>query len=326
MNGTAFFHFLNDPLWDTPFFKRLSHNDTGRASGHHGGVVIPISLREYFPDLDESLASPVAPTMDRRIVAEMFLLDSRVGVELIRYQFQTWRATRSAESRLTDNLGLIRNQAREDDILLMQRSFDHLGIYRLILIPQSPATYPLVESLTSGRRWGALYADRPPISHSEIVSAREEMLAESYQPFVPTRVVVPRRSITRSAIARDTAFRETMLSQYDRRCAVSGIGLATQAIFEVQAAHVIGLCDGGADEPRNGIALTGTLHWAFDQGLFVVGEDRRIIVPPAVSAMGENEWLTQFHGRRIMEARSENLRTAAEAFTWHREKFLHRLA
>lgn len=81
MNADLLLQFLNDPAWDAPFFKRLAHNDTGQASGHQGGVVVPKDLRVYFPALDEGLASANAPTVDRYL-------------------------TRSAESRLTDNLGL----------------------------------------------------------------------------------------------------------------------------------------------------------------------------------------------------------------------------
>lgn len=129
---------------------------------------------------------------------------------------------------------------------------------------------------------------------------------------------VPRVATVRAAITRDTAFREPLLSQYQRRCAVSGIALATQTIAEVQASHVVGLGRGGAEEPRNGFTLTGTLHWAFDKGLFGVSDTRRVIVPQRVRSMPENAWLVQFHDKPILEARKPALRTAPEAFAWHR--------
>ena len=148
------------------------------------------------------------------------------------------------------------------------------------------------------------------------------MLADAGQPFVPVRENVPRVASTRAAIARDAAFRETLLGQYQRRCAVSGIALATHSVAEAQAAHVIPLGRGGADEPRNGFTLTGTLHWAFDRGLFGVGDNRRVVVPAAVRAMQENEWLVQFHDKRVAEPQSAGLRTAGEAFAWHRTNLL----
>ena len=99
---------------------------------------------------------------------------------------------------------------------------------------------------------------------------------------------------------------------------MSGIALATHSVAEAQAAHVIPLGRGGADEPRNGFTLTGTLHWAFDRGLFGVGDNRRVVVPAAVRAMQANAWLAQFHDKRVEEPQSAALRTAVEAFAWHR--------
>jgi putative restriction endonuclease len=178
--------------------------------------------------------------------------------------------------------------------------------------------------LTEERRWGVLFTDHPPISQTELLAARAEMLEDTTQPFVPLRADVPRVATNRQTIARDTAFRETLLTQYQRRCAVSGIALATQLHAEAEAAHVIPVGRGGPDEPRNGLTLTGTLHWAFDRGLFGVGENRRVIIPERVRGMQQNAWLVQFHDRPIAEANSVALRTASEAFAWHRANLVAR--
>lgn len=322
MNAELILEFLADPSWDAPFFKRLANNDTGDAPGHQGGVVIPVPLRPYFPALDENLASAVAPTVDRYLIAEMFIPGQQVGSDLIRYQFQTWGGTRSAESRITDNLGPLRNKAHGKDLLIMQRSRDRLDSFRLLLVRASDSAFKRFVDLTEGRRWGPLFTDRPPISQKELNAARNSMLADAATPFVPIRANVPRIATSRAAIARDAAFRETLLSQYQRKCAVSGIALATHSVAEVQAAHVIPLNRGGADEPRNGFTLTGTLHWAFDRGLFGVSGDRKVIVPRAVRAMAENEWLVQFHNRPVVDPINPALMTSAEAFSWHRANLL----
>jgi len=322
MNADLLLQFLNDSAWDAPFFKRLAHNDTGQASGHQGGIVVPKDLRGYFPALDEGLASAIAPTVDRYIIAEMFVPGQQVGSDMVRYQFQTWGGTRSAESRLTDNLGPIRNKADEGDLFIMQRSRDRLDSYRMVLVRQTDAAFAQIDELTQSRRWGALFATRLPISQQELIFARAAMLADTEQPFVPVRENVPRVATSRQVIARDTAFRETLLTQYRRRCAVSGIALATHSLAEAEAAHVIPIARGGADEPRNGFTLTGTLHWAFDRGLFGVGANRRVVVPAPVRAMPENAWLDQFHDKLIAEAETSTLRTASEAFAWHRANLL----
>lgn len=322
MNSNLLLRFLNDPAWDAPFFKRLAHNDTGQASGHQGGVVVPKCLRIYFPELDEGLASAKAPTVDRYLIVEMFLPGQQVGSDIVRYQFQTWGGTRSPESRLTDNLGPIRNKASEGDLFIMQRSRDRLDSYRILLVRKTDVAFARFDALVKGMKWGVLFAAHPPISQAELLAARTAMLVDTAQPFVPIREDVPRIATSRQAIARDTAFRETLLAQYRRRCAVSGIALTTHSLVEAEAAHVIPIGRGGPDEPRNGITLTGTLHWAFDRGLFGIGDNRRVVVPGRVRRMQENSWLVQFHDKPIAEADRSALRTANEAFAWHRANLL----
>ncbi|WP_206241679.1 DNA binding protein [Novosphingobium terrae] len=42
-----------DQEFEGPFFKRLSHNDSGAAKGKQAGFVIPKPSREFFPPLPE---------------------------------------------------------------------------------------------------------------------------------------------------------------------------------------------------------------------------------------------------------------------------------
>lgn len=78
---------------------------------------------------------------------------------------------------------------------------------------------------------------------------------------------------------RDVAFRRKVREAYDYRCAVSGLRLRNGGGRpEVQAAHIRPVEHQGSDSPRNGLALSGTLHWMFDRGLISVAEDHRILV------------------------------------------------
>ena len=256
MNSKLVIQFLRGPEWDLPFFKRLAHNDTGQAVGHQGGIVIPKDLRIFFPTLDEAVTSAAAPTVDRSLNAEMFIPGRQVGSNTIRYQFQTWRGRRRPESRITSNLGPITNLAHEGDLFVMQRNRERLDLFRLLLVRQSDEAFREFDRLTASRRWGPLFTDQPPISQEELTSARAAMLAETQQPFVPIRPDIPRVASSSAAIARAAAFRGTLLVEYERRCAVRWIALTTRSVAETQAAHVVPLGRGGADEPRNGLALT----------------------------------------------------------------------
>jgi putative restriction endonuclease len=75
--------------WDLPFFKVLANNDTGAASGHQGGIVIPMELRPFFPGLSDA-TSPWNPTTDQRIDADLFVENRFLASVSTRYQYQTW--------------------------------------------------------------------------------------------------------------------------------------------------------------------------------------------------------------------------------------------
>jgi putative restriction endonuclease len=47
---------------------------------------------------------------------------------------------------------------------------------------------------------------------------------------------------------------------------------------EVQTAQIRPVAAGGSDSIRNGLALSGTVHWMFDRGLISVDDDHSILV------------------------------------------------
>jgi putative restriction endonuclease len=77
---------------------------------------------------------------------------------------------------------------------------------------------------------------------------------------------------------RDLAFRRSVRAAYDNRCAVTGLRLINGGGRpEVQAAHIRPVADHGPDSVRNGLALSGTIHWLFDRGLLSVADDMTIM-------------------------------------------------
>lgn len=59
---------------------------------------------------------------------------------------------------------------------------------------------------------------------------------------------------------------------------------------EVQAAHIMPVAHHGPDSVRNGLALSGTVHWLFDRGLVSVADDGRLLfaadaIPDPVRAL-----------------------------------------
>ena len=310
---------LADPRWDTPFFKRLAHNDTSSAPGHQAGMVFPKDLRTYLPVLDEARTSTVAPTTDRYLRAEMFVGEALIGEGELRYQLQTWGGKRRAESRITDGFAPIHTRAFGGDLLLFQRSTEALDRYRLILVKQGDPEFRAINHLTGARNWGPLYATDAPVNQQQLSQANNEILSITEQPF---QLIGPvRRVDTRQRrIARCSVFRERVRRAYNHTCAVSSIDIATpRMIYEVESSHVVPVSEGGSDDLRNGLALTQTLHWAFDKGLFGIRPNRTIYIPRRVRAMQENSFLRQYENQPITEARSQGLRVHADAFRWHFE-------
>jgi putative restriction endonuclease len=317
MATSKILEFLSSEEWDAAFFKRLAHNDTGRAAGNQAGLVIPQKLRPFFPALDEGKTSRESPTVDRRILVYMFIGLRHVGEGRARYQFQTWGGKRSAEGRLTDNLSPIRGAAKEGDILVFQRSADTLDKFRLILFRRPSQGFTEINSFSQGRPWGALIDGQEPITDADLENAEEQFDELANERFV-VQTKRPRVESKRSRVARSSAFPGRVNREYAWTCAVSDVVLTTPSnLYEVQAAHVVPVCEGGPDDIRNGLALSHTLHWAFDWGLFGVGEDRRVYVPRRVRRMSNNRFLEHFIGKRITEARTEHLRVHEKAFAWH---------
>ncbi len=78
---------------------------------------------------------------------------------------------------------------------------------------------------------------------------------------------------------REAAFARQVKIAYGNRCAISGLALRNGGGRpEVQAAHIRPVERNGPDTVRNGLALSGTLHWMFDRGLISVDEDHSVLI------------------------------------------------
>lgn len=77
---------------------------------------------------------------------------------------------------------------------------------------------------------------------------------------------------------RDAKFKQHVRVAYDRTCAFTGLRLINgKGRPEVEAAHIRPVERGGNDWVRNGIALSGTVHWMFDRGLLSLSNDFSIL-------------------------------------------------
>jgi putative restriction endonuclease len=78
---------------------------------------------------------------------------------------------------------------------------------------------------------------------------------------------------------REAAFAAGVKQAYANTCAMTGLSIINGGgRAEVQAAHIRPVAHRGPDSIRNGLALSGTIHWIFDRGLVSIDEDYRILV------------------------------------------------
>lgn len=119
---------------------------------------------------------------------------------------------------------------------------------------------------------------------------------------------------------RDVAFRRKVRAAYDNRCALSGLRLRNGGGRpEVQAAHIRPVEHGGSDSARNGLALSGTLHWMFDRGLISVAEDcETILVSRNKVPSDVVQRLLSPEGKIYQPAMPQD-RPHPANLTWHRE-------
>jgi putative restriction endonuclease len=89
----------------------------------------------------------------------------------------------------------------------------------------------------------------------------------------------PLIEVTETRWFRDRAFARHVQQAYGKTCAITGLQIINGGgRAEVQAAHIQPVAEAGSDSVRNGLALSGTVHWMFDRGLVAVDTDYSIRV------------------------------------------------
>ena len=122
---------------------------------------------------------------------------------------------------------------------------------------------------------------------------------------------------------REARFRVRVVTAYNYTCALTGYRLTTiTAGSIVDAAHIHEFRDSRNNDPRNGIALSKNAHWTFDQGLWTIADDYRIIIAVgqfAEAGPTEDSLLASCHGRRLHLPEDKTLWPDPIHLGWHRK-------
>lgn len=122
---------------------------------------------------------------------------------------------------------------------------------------------------------------------------------------------------------RDVRFRIEVVAAYNYTCALTGLRLTTIGSGAiVDAAHIHQFADSRNDDPRNGMALCKNAHWLFDNGLWSLDDDYRVLV--AADRFDEDapdqRALKDYTGARIRLPANQLHWPDPKHLTWHREK------
>lgn len=155
------------------------------------------------------------------------------------------------------------------------------------------------------------------LSDDLIETALQLEALEEWSPFVEEERAIYKVSTAK----RDAAFRKIVLENYENTCAVTRSKFNFRKLIEAQAAHIISKEVNGTDDPRNGVAMSHTTHWAFDRGLFTISDQYEILVHPKVAdAESNNFGLLDLNGQSILLPEDESRRPHQDALLWHRKE------
>lgn len=113
----------------------------------------------------------------------------------------------------------------------------------------------------------------------ELAAEEPQIPEESAVAETQTEYGGPRQSELTSRPARDAAFTRVVRVAYNQTCAMTGLQLINGGgRCEIEAAHIKAVEFDGPDSPRNGIALSRTVHWMFDRGLLSIEDDGTILI------------------------------------------------
>lgn len=119
---------------------------------------------------------------------------------------------------------------------------------------------------------------------------------------------------------REAVFARQVKIAYQNRCAISGLSLRNGGGRpEVQAAHIQHVEHDGPDTVRNGLALSGTVHWMFDRGLISIDDDHSVLVAKdkTPSAMLDRLILPE---RRLILPADPRAKPHPTYLAWHRKE------
>lgn len=196
---------------------------------------------------------------------------------------------------------------------LLQETPNQLWFEQLILENYFPATKHLYSSREKNYEEESIenqILNEPKEIYKNYIQSLKETLEED--------------EFEQELFVRGGLFKKTVPRIYNHTCCITGMKI--QSSYNVQmidACHIYPFSLSGDDTITNGIALSPTLHRAFDRGLITINSDYVVRVSPTLEEEESHFKLSQFAGRQISLPEKEKYYPSQESLSWHnKEVFL----
>ncbi len=122
-------------------------------------------------------------------------------------------------------------------------------------------------------------------------------------------------------ILRSRIFTRDVLKNYHYACCISDlkVNVKFNNTLLVEACHIEPFSVSYIDIISNGIALSPTLHTAFDRGLLTLSKDYEVIISSKFDESNSSHGLKQFHGKVISLPLSQKHYPDWERIQWHQK-------
>ncbi|MCU0534858.1 MAG: HNH endonuclease [Hydrococcus sp. Prado102] len=130
-----------------------------------------------------------------------------------------------------------------------------------------------------------------------------------------------KRFYFKKSILRNAFFRKAVVHVYDYKCAFCKLKV-TRSLKQniVDGAHIKPLAQFYDNRIDNGISFCKNHHWAFDNGLFTIDNEYKIIVSNDFQEESpHSRTIREFHGEAILLPNSTEYLPRVEALQWHRK-------
>jgi len=196
-------------------------------------------------------------------------------------------------------------------------------LFQLLLLPKNPVWFEqlLIESYFPDFK---IYYKRPE-KYSEEIKIENEILYEpskNYQAHIrELKNQLEDNQFEEEMFIRGSLFKKTVPKIYDYTCCISGLKInSTHNVQMVDACHIYPFSISNDDTVTNGIALSPTLHRAFDRGLITINSDFLVRISPTIEEENSSFPLSAFEGKQILLPENENWFPSQEALKWHNKE------